>query len=103
MYHGQWRIAQMTGIANDLDGTITARGFTLPRLDFDQVRANWKQVAPDEARQLQATVRLFSAGAWDINKSVRLPTVTEIRSVTEAEFAAADSVCETQNSLVAKA
>jgi hypothetical protein len=94
MYHGQWRVAQITGLANDVDETITARGLTLSPLDFDQVRANWNQVAPDEARQLRATVRLFSAGAWDINESVRLPTVTEIRSVTEAEFTAADSVCE---------
>jgi len=97
MYHGQWPVAQMTGLANDLDRTITARAFTLSPLDFDQVRANWNHVTADEAHQLQATVRLFSAGAWDTNESVRLPTVTEIRSVTEAEFAAADSVCEAQS------
>jgi hypothetical protein len=94
IYHGEWRVAQMTGLANDLDGTITARGFTLSPLDFDQIRADWKQVTPDEARGLQTTIRLFSAGAWDVDKSVRLPTVTEICSVSEAEFAAADSVCE---------
>ena len=94
MYHGQWRVAQMTGLANDLDGTITARGFTLSPLDFDQIRADWKQVTPDEACEFHATIRLFSAGAWDVNNSVRLPTVTEIRAVTEAEFTAADSAFE---------
>lgn len=93
-YHGNWPVAKMTGLANDLDGTITARGFTLSPLDWDEVRANWNKVTEGEAIQLPATVRLFSAGAWDISDSVRLPTVAEIRAVAEAEFTMADSVCE---------
>src|SRR5207249_941933 len=40
---------RLTALANDLDETILARGFTLSPLDFGEVRANWNQVASDEA------------------------------------------------------
>jgi hypothetical protein len=67
---------------------------TLCPLDFDEVKTAWNEVGPEDAGQLPVAVRLFSAGGWDTNESVRLPDVNEIRSVTKSEFAVADSVCE---------
>jgi hypothetical protein len=90
---GWWQITKMEGLANEFDGTILSRGFTLAPWNPDDVERTWQQLAsPDEAPS-RPTIRLNTASGWEANESARPPRIVRVHSVSLEEFEAMDCVC----------
>ena len=90
---GFWQLAKIEGLANDLDGSITSRGFTTTGFDIEDVLKSWLEVASPDQTPTRPTMRLTTAGGWDWNDSIEPPQVAGVRFVDEREFQDADAVC----------
>jgi hypothetical protein len=90
---GMWQLAKMEGLANDLDGSILSRGFTTSPFDIEEVLNNWQVVQSPEECPTRPTMRLVTAGAWDVDETITPPQVAMLRSVDEREFQSTDAVC----------
>jgi hypothetical protein len=91
---GWWQITKMEGLANDLDGTILSRGFTLAPLNPEDVENNWQRVASPDSAPARPIIRLHMTSGWELNEKVNPPRIADIRSVSDQEFVATDCVCE---------
>lgn len=90
---GMWQLAKMEGLANDLTGSVLSRGFTTSPFDLEDVRQNWQAVASEDECPTRPTMRIVTAGAWDVDESIVPPSVAQLRSVSEREFQNTDAVC----------
>lgn len=90
---GMWQLAKMEGLANDLDGTILSRGFTTSPFDIEDVLRNWQVVQSLDECPARPTMRIVTAGAWDVDETITPPQVATLRSVDEREFQSTDAVC----------
>jgi hypothetical protein len=90
---GMWQLTTIEGLANELDGSILSRGFTTSPFDIEDVLKNWQDVASPEACPSRPTMRIVTAGAWDVDESVEPPHIATLRSVSPQEFQTTDAIC----------
>lgn len=90
---GWWQITKMEGLANDLDGTILSKGFTLAPWNPDDVDANWQQIASPDDAPTRPTIRLHTASGWEPDEDAVPPAIADVRGVSHQEFDALDCVC----------
>jgi hypothetical protein len=83
---GFWQLAKIEGLANELDGSITSRGFTTTGFDIEDVLKNGLDVPSPEQTPTRPTMRLTTAGGWDWDESIEPPSVGGVRFVAEREF-----------------
>jgi len=100
---GWWQITKMEGLANELDGTILSRGFTLAPWDADDVESIWQQLAsPDEA-PLRPMIRLHTASGWEGSENIRPPAMVRIHGVSLEEFESIDCLCGSESQDISQA
>lgn len=80
------------GLANDLDGSILTRGFTTSPFDIEHVLNEWQRVDSLDGCPARPTMRIVTAGAWDIDETIAAPQITTLRSVDPREFETVDAV-----------
>ncbi len=90
---GLWQLAKIEGLANDLDGSITSRGFTTSAFDIEDVLKNWLEVLSPDQTPTRPTMRLTTAGGWEWDESLEPPQVAGVRFVAERDFDNTDAVC----------
>lgn len=90
---GLWELAKIEGLANDLDGSIQTRGFTTTAFNIEDVLENWTEITSPDDSPSRPTLRLTTAGGWDVDDTIEPPHVSRVRSVDEREFQATDAIC----------